>query len=362
MNLKLPNRIPFKVLTILSGKLFLLFLLASLLITSLQDMSLRGFGQRSISFGTLFIVLFGINTLVFYFFDKKRKSITEKLWKKVFLVGYFFSFFYFYFHIAVLSWLVQKGWFKFPHSHVDFASYSSWSYFVFILGSSFVVYSFIFLVQNTVLTQYEKSQIQMELLKLEASNVDAKNQLLRQQIQPHFLFNALNILKTLIKKDAKKAEEYLMYLSDFLRISITKNKTGISTLKEELKICNDYMEMQKIRFGNALKYKVNIPSLAEIKSKKIPFFSLQSLVENAIKHNTLTENKPLLIEIFVEGNHIKVQNNLQAKKTTETSTGKGLEMLFERYELLNESAPVIHQNEDTFAVELKILANEHTYN
>lgn len=356
MDSKLPNKIPLKVLLKLTGRLFLLFLLGALLITSLQDWSLTGLIQRTISLGTLFIIIFGINTIVFHYFDKRRKDNLEKIWLKTFIVGYFISFIYFYIHTLVILWLMQNGWYEFPENHIKFTELSGLRYHTFVIGSSFIIYTFIFLVQNTVLTQYENNRIQMELLQLEASNSDAINQLLRQQIQPHFLFNALNILKSLIKKDAGRAEEYLLHLSDFLRASVTKNTSGISTVEEELKICHDYMEMQQIRFGTALQYEVNLPHLNEIKTKKLPFFSLQSLLENAIKHNSLTPNAPLQITISEQDGYIKVSNNLQLRSIPkETSTGNGLSMLFERYRILNEDSPLVEKDDQYFSVLLKVL-------
>src|SRR5690606_24457346 len=97
-----------------------------------------------------------------------------------------------------------------------------WRAYVFLPYMSLIIYAFIFLIQNFILHQYEKNRIEMELLKLRSVNTETANQLLRQQIQPHFLFNALNVLKSLIKKYPQTAEAYLLRLSDFLRASITQ--------------------------------------------------------------------------------------------------------------------------------------------
>ncbi len=360
MSNKLPNRIPLKDLTIISGRLFLLFLFGALLISSLQVLSLAGLTQRLFSLGSLFIVIFSINVLVFHYFDKRRKSNLDRVWKKVYIIGYVFNFLYFSVHISIFAWLEQKGLYQFPNDRIDIESFSGLRYFTFLIGASSVIHTFIFLIQNAVLTQHEKSQMQMELLQLEAANADAVNQLLRQQIQPHFLFNALNILKSLIKRDSKRAENYLLHLSDFLRVSISKNTSGVSSIEEELKICNDYMEMQRIRFGEALQYNVNIPDLENIKNRKLPFFSLQLLLENAIKHNKLTDASPLFMEIKLEGEYITVCNNLQERNDSEISTGNGLTMLQQRYRILNEEAPIIKRNGSTFSVFLKILEDEHS--
>lgn len=237
-----------------------------------------------------------------------------------------------------------------------------WRIYVFIPFNSMIIYVFIFLIQNFVLHQYEKSRIEVEMLQLKSVNTETANHLLRQQIQPHFLFNALNILKSLIKKYPETAEAYLIRLSDFLRASISRNTSGVATLKEELKLCNDYMEMQKIRFGEALIYHIAIDSDDEYINKSLPFFSLQPLLENAIKHNELTIAHPLFISVKRLNNVITVSNNLQPKKTAEISTGIGLSSLKERYKLLSGEEINVFSGDHHFTVSLKLLDHEHYNN
>lgn len=353
MTQQLHNQIPLRTLIKSSGKLFTFFLLGTLLITSLQDLSISNLSQRAISLSTLFVGVFIINTFFLHYFDQKRKSSTERIWRKTFIIGFLCSLFYFIIHFLIFSWLEQRGYIHLKQKNT--ADLSGWRLGIFILYSTLVVYTFIFLIQNSVLSQIEKNRIQVELLHLKASNSEAVNQLLRQQIQPHFLFNALNILKSLIKREPKRAETYLMHLSDFLRLSISKNTSGISTIEEELKICNDYMEMQNIRFNEALKFQIEIDASDPICKKKLPFFSLQPLLENAIKHNELTIENPLFIKIEIDGNYIKVSNNLQEKPHAEASSGKGLSMLKERYRILQDTPPIIKKEGLIFSVSLKIL-------
>lgn len=351
---QLPNKIPLRILIRESGKLFLCFLLGTLLITSLQDFNIDNLIYRSISLSTLFFVVFSINTALLYYFDQKRKSSAERIWKKTFSIGYCCSLIFFFIHYSVVEWLTRNGITVLAHKNPEV---EGWRFYVFMLYATLVVFSFIFLIQNFVLHQYEKSRIQLELLELKASNSEAVNQLLQQQIQPHFLFNALNILKSLIRKDSKSAEAYLLRLSDFLRVSISNNKSGVATIEDELKVCDDYMEMQRIRFGDALQYKVDIKPNDLVLERKLPFFSLQPLLENAIKHNELTNENPLYIKIEKEGNCIKVSNNIQIKKYLEISTGNGHNMLKERYKILDAPAPVIKTEGQIYSVSLQILDN-----
>lgn len=348
---QLPNKIPLRILVKESGKLFLCFLLGTLLITSLQDFDIDNLAYRAISMSTLFFVIFFINTVLLYHFDQKRKSSSERIWKKTFSIGYCCSFIFFFVHYSIVEWMNKHGMTVSTRT----PELQGWRLYVFMLYATLVVFSFIFLIQNFVLHQYEKSRIQLELLQLKASNSEAVNQLLQQQIQPHFLFNALNILKSLIRKDSKSAEAYLLRLSDFLRVSISNNKSGVATIEDELKVCNDYMEMQRIRFGDALQYKVDIKPNDLVLERKLPFFSLQPLLENAIKHNELTQDNPLYIKIEREGNYIKVSNNIQIKKFLEVSTGNGHNMLYERYKILDGEPPIIKTEGQIYSVSLQIL-------
>jgi len=348
--------IPLRVLVKESGRLFLFFLIGTVLITSLQELSLTGLLIKFITLSTLFISYFAINIGLFCFFDKRRKRAEEKIWKKTFAIGYPLSLIIFTLQHALLLYLHNSGLFvqkSLPGAGGE--PLSGWQLAIFISYANFIMYSFIFLIHNFVIDQYEKNRIQMELLQLKASNTETTNQLLQQQIQPHFLFNALNILKSLIRKDPKSAETYLLKLSDFLRVSITKNKTGMATIREELKICNDYMEMQKIRFGDALIYHVNLDESDEFYNQKLPFFSIQPLLENAIKHNELTHDNPLCITIEKSGSSLIVHNNLQLKTNVEVSTGNGHSMLKERYRLLSGDEVFIDRNDKVYSVSLKIL-------
>ncbi|MBB6269608.1 sensor histidine kinase YesM [Pedobacter cryoconitis] len=216
------------------------------------------------------------------------------------------------------------------------------------------VNSVLLLLQNFIIVQDANNKAQLENSRLNAASSEAAYQLLQQQIHPHFLFNALNILKSLIKKSPVSAEDYLLRLSDFLRVSVSENKRGLATLKDEVKLGIDYLEMQKVRFGEALQFSFD----TEKSEGFLPVFSLQPLLENAIKHNELTDADPLIIEIKQIGNWISVINNIKLRSVAEYSTGSGLANLAERYKLLSGDEIEIRDNGQAFSVSLKILENE----
>ena len=233
--------------------------------------------------------------------------------------------------------------------------------YIFAAVFCIAVNTLILILQNYIILQEEKAKVDLENSKLRAANFNASNQLLRQQIHPHFLFNSLNTLKSLFKVDTSSGEKYLIHLSDFLRAAVSKNDTKVIPLKDEIKLCEDYIEMQKIRFNDALTCSVAISDEA-LNNGFVPSFSIQPLLENAIKHNELTEESPLHIKIKQLGNRIEVANNLKSKRTSEISTGSGLINLSERYKLLSNDDLIINQTDDTFSVSIKILNHENSHN
>ena len=213
--------------------------------------------------------------------------------------------------------------------------------------------SIILIMQDLLLLREKKAMIESENAQLKIKNIEATYNQLKQQIHPHFLFNSLNTLKTLIRKQPKDAEAYLKKLSDFLRASITLNNENLAKLSDELNFCLDYLELQKGRFGEALRYSVEIPD--EVKLGFVPVFSVQHLLENAIKHNALTNENPLLVEVKYDNNRIIVSNNIQAKDFTEETTGKGLANLAERYRILSGDEIIFQSDDKHYSVSLKIL-------
>lgn len=212
----------------------------------------------------------------------------------------------------------------------------------------------ILVVQNLFILQYRNAQVEIEKLQLETNVTNAKNLLLRQQIQPHFLFNALTTIKALYKQDQKLGEEYLVHLADFLRVSISNPKQYKALIGQEVSYCQNYLKMQKIRFGSALEYDIVIDQHV-MDTGGLPYLSLQSVVENVLKHNGATEEKPLRIEIYKDNDYIVVKNNLQKRVHKELSLGNGLYNLNERYRLLGEDNVKITSDNLFFTVYLKIL-------
>jgi two-component system LytT family sensor kinase len=229
-------------------------------------------------------------------------------------------------------------------------------YYIYVMRFSiiFSINTIILILQDLVLIREKKTIVEIENAQLKLKNSEALNQQLRQQIHPHFLFNSLNTLKALIKRNPGDAEDYLVKLSDYLRVSISLGEVNTVSLGEELKLCSDYLDMQKMRFGEALIYVVDVPE--EVKTSGcVPVFSLQVLIENAIKHNALTTEFPLRIRMKYVSGFIEVSNNVRKKQTSEASAGFGLANLAERYRILSGEEPRIRSGDSEFAVTIKVL-------
>lgn len=213
-----------------------------------------------------------------------------------------------------------------------------------------------------ILARYAQNEIRMENANMKAENtelrmksLEAQHEKLKNQLHPHFLFNSLTALKSLIRKDPGLAEDYLVKLSGFLRFSVSHNEQNVVLLQEELKFSLYYLEMQKIRFRNALVFTVDIPD-HQLINASLPVFSLQLTLENAIKHNKLTQDQPLSITMrYVEPDWLLVENTIQEKLNTDPASGIGLKNLSDRYKLLVHDDIRIDNTRDLFRVYLKII-------
>jgi two-component system LytT family sensor kinase len=212
----------------------------------------------------------------------------------------------------------------------------------------------ILFLMDLIILQRTKAQMEVEYTQLKMNNAIAQHQHLKHQLHPHFLFNSLNTLKSLIKRNSGDAEDYLIRLSDLLRASISGARPDTIPLKEELKLCVDYLEMQQVRFKEAFHYTISVPDQL-LETGLVPLFSLQLLVENAIKHNAFTREEPLFIKIFYNQDYISVWNNKKLKRHQSPSPGTGLKNLSERYKVIAGQNINIVDSEGFFCVELLIL-------
>ncbi|CAM3994555.1 Histidine kinase [Pedobacter westerhofensis] len=245
-----------------------------------------------------------------------------------------------------------------------YASNKQWSFWhlgslLAFIGSGIVISTLITLLHDSVLLYEHKMHSQLELSRLKASNAEAMNLVLKQQIHPHFLFNALNTLKALYHKDTQTADDYIVHMANFLRASIYHHNAKVSLLRNEIDLLHDYLEMQRIRFGNAMECNIDLPE-ETLNKYYLPSFSLQPLIENAFKHNNFTQEEPLRVMIKQHGCWLVISNNLQKKLLKVNSTSYGLANLAERYKLWSGDEVRITEELNIFSVSIKLLNNEHS--
>ena len=189
--------------------------------------------------------------------------------------------------------------------------------------------------------------------RYEKESIIARYESLKDQISPHFLFNSLNALTNLVYEDPDKAVSFIKQLSEVYRYVLETRYREVVALSEELKFLEAYLYLQRIRFGNKLI--VEIDQMDE--TIQVPPLALQLLIENAIKHNIVSEDDPLTIRLYSQGDFLVVENNLQKKTTLsgETSSGIGLENISRRYEFLSNKKVLIDENGKTFVVKIPIV-------
>ena len=184
---------------------------------------------------------------------------------------------------------------------------------------------------------------------------------LKSQVNPHFLFNCFNTLSSLISEDRQRADTFLNELSKVYRYLLRNNEDGISTLANEIIFINSYYRLLQTRHGEAVQLNLQIDKRYE--QYLLPSLSLQLLVENVVKHNVLSNNKPLLIDIFTTaGNKLIVNNNLQRRTVKAPSNKVGLDNIKAKYDLLKRPGFQVIEDEKNFTVVLPLIWNGDEYN
>jgi two-component system, LytTR family, sensor kinase len=299
-----------------------------------------------LSFNGFLQVVMGVSTLTFIFWALNILLITKTRLSDTY--RYIIS------YIGVFALQFMFSFFRKTEIVDPIAAIAEY-YIVYPLITTIAINTLILIICNSVLLAQKKKDADVEISQLKVEKLEAQKQVLMQQLQPHFLFNALSVLKSLIKENTDDAEEYTVKLSDFLRYSVESHKSDVVTLKEEIQFANDYIELQKVRFDKSFIFETHIPK--DILDHKIPVFALQTLVENAFKHNHFTEKRPLHIRITYEEGRLVIWNNKISIKITERM-GTGLNNLNRRYEMITNKPIAITDNEDFFMVKIGLIQDE----
>ncbi len=192
--------------------------------------------------------------------------------------------------------------------------------------------------------------------KIIAGTASARFDALKNQLDPHFLFNSLNVLTSLIEEDTDQAQKFTTSLSKVYRYVLEQKNKDLVTVDEELNFARTYVRLLKMRFEDSIVFE--IPEKSGDPNAKIVPLSLQLLLENAVKHNVVTASKPLHIKVMEEDRMLVVHNNLQEKQVVKKSSGVGLQNIKQRYGILTDREVVISKTNSEFSVGLPMLTEQ----
>jgi len=217
-----------------------------------------------------------------------------------------------------------------------------------------IFYNCVYIIINEgfyVLKEWQKSHAAKEALK--KASLQTQLDSLKNQINPHFLFNSLNALTALIAENPAKAETFVDEISSVYRYLLRNNEQELATIREELDFIESYFHLLKTRYGKGIQWRLE--GLTEHDTYQLPPLTLQVLVENAVKHNAILPDRPLLITISVKDNQLIVKNNIQRKTVKVASNKVGLANIAAKYRLLEQGSIDIVDDNHYFTVRLPLI-------
>jgi two-component system, LytTR family, sensor kinase len=285
------------------------------------------------------------------FFGHKIINHSQNKFPKINQLGkrILYSIFYMTCSSCIIMFLADflGDWFIFSHLRTNIYDFL-WDIVGAVLITIIVVPVFEMLFSEKV-----SQRVILENEELIRRNIQGQYDSLKGQVNPHFLFNSLNSLTGLIKKDSEKAIDFVHDLAYVYRYLLKSNEYNLIEISDEIKFAESYFQLIQTRFGENIFMKVNVDEY--VLNCKIAPLTFQLLIENAVKHNIISPTKPLYIDVYSEDNFIVVCNNLQKKIYTISSTKTGLANIIGKYKLLiNEEIEII-EDETTFKVKIPII-------
>ena len=304
----------------------------------------------------LYTILYSVslgysNQLVFCYLDKV--FVNERFSLKRMIVGFLSSFVVTIFIIFLLrifiEVLIERNSFESYWKNETLANYV----FAFVMTFIVLLCFYTFYIYKAYSDNKVKEQ------KIIAGTASAQFESLKNQIDPHFLFNSLNVLSSLIEENPDNAQKFTTSLSKIYRYVLEQKDKELVSVAEELAFAKTYMNLLKMRFENSITFE--LPENFDNLDAKVVPLSLQLLLENTIKHNIVSEQKPLHIKIYIENNYLIVENNLQKKEVLQDRRGVGLQNIVNRYGLLSERKMHIEESDIFFKVKIPILTKQISF-
>jgi len=325
-----------------------------ILAVGVWDVELKWSNQLLTSF--LFVVfaytmtLYAANTLVFMGMDRifgKGRMTAKRL-----ILGFVTSFMVsiiIIFLLRILEDVVIEGE-TFSEFIVEEKLSNYYFAIIITLSVSILAHAFHFY------KKYQENRIKEQ--KIIAGTASAKFETLKNQIDPHFLFNSLNVLSSLIEENPDSAQRFTTSLSKVYRYVLEQRDKELVSVEEELAFAKTYMNLLKMRFENSVFYE--LPENVSSPDAKVVPLSLQLLLENTVKHNVVSQQRPLRIRIFEEDGYLVVQNDYQKKQVLQDRRGVGLQNIVSRYAILTNRKVQVEQTEKYFTVKLPVLTKQVT--
>ena len=293
------------------------------------------------------ITLYFANASLFIYLDSIFE--VERFTKRRIILGFFGSFVISVLAIFLLriveDVIIEGLSFEMFFQNETLANYVVTIIITFVVTSAFHAFYFY--------KAFQENKVKEQ--KIIATTANARFESLKNQIDPHFLFNSLNVLSSLIEENPKNAQKFTTSLSKIYRYVLEQKDKELVAVSEELAFAKVYMQLLEMRFENSISFE--LPESTNEDAKVVPL-SLQLLLENCIKHNVVSSSKPLHIKISIEDNQLVVENNWQKKEVLSDGKGVGLQNIVNRYALLTERQVKIIQDKSSFKVYLPILTKQ----
>ncbi len=304
---------------------------------------------KNFGFFQLYTFVIGFANMSYFSYLERRDWKENEKIKRI-VIGVVGSTIISLFALFILRMLTSM--FYWGNSYDDFIStenYKNYTFGIWITLTIVAVFHFIYFYNKYQQKRVKESQIV-------AKTESAKFESLKNQLDPHFLFNSLNVLTSLIEENPKQAERFTTKLSKVYRYVLEQKDKDLIPLEEELRFAKSYMELLKMRFEDGISF--SIPETVSNPELKIVPLSLQLLLENAVKHNSISSKNPLSIRIFEENGYLVVQNNISPKASLEQSTKVGLKNINLRYGLVSNAKVEITNTNKLFKVKLPLLTQK----
>ncbi|WP_439184136.1 sensor histidine kinase [Carboxylicivirga taeanensis] len=251
--------------------------------------------------------------------------------------------------IGSINFAINEGWMPKHHEEEQFRL------IVFIMP--LMVSALLMIVVEMIVATEERNQLEFKLTQLEKEQISTKYTALKEQLDHHFLFNNLSVLSSLIYESTEKADKFIQDFAAIYRYVLSINKQDLVTLKEELDFIRTYLNLYKYRYEEGLNFRVNIDD--QLENRLLPPLSLQVVIENVLKHNVVSRQRPLTITIETKTNSLLIKNNIQPKTEKYESTHTGQQNLIEKFKLLHGELPNFTSDGKHYVSQIPLIPPTH---